>query len=140
MLLNFNDENEGTDDEVEEVVKTKSKEKTGATRPKDKGKAVATDDDLSKPFKEVLKCPFTKRIIEFSAPRHRLPTNAKIYDGTGDLEDHITRFTGVGNQWEWPMHVWCWMFQQILDGKSRAWFDKLPQVALKTEETCKKSF
>ncbi|GJT65383.1 reverse transcriptase domain-containing protein [Tanacetum coccineum] len=51
------------------------------TNPKDKGKAVTTDD-LSKPFKEVLKCPFTKRIIEFSAPGHRLPKNVKVYDGT----------------------------------------------------------
>ncbi|GJS79785.1 zinc finger BED domain-containing protein RICESLEEPER 2 [Tanacetum coccineum] len=53
-----------------------------------------------------------------------LPTNAKIYDDIGDLEDHITRFTGMGNQGEWPMPVWCWMFHH--DGKTRAWFDKFP--------------
>nr|GEW29323.1 hypothetical protein [Tanacetum cinerariifolium] len=99
--------------------------KGGRDKPKDKGKAAAIDDDLRKPSKEVLKCPFTKRIIEFSAPGHRLPTNAKIYDGTCDLKDHITRFTGMGNQREWPMSVWCWMFQQTQDGKARVWFDKL---------------
>nr|GEV55840.1 hypothetical protein [Tanacetum cinerariifolium] len=88
MLLNFNDK------EIEEVVKKKTKEKVVTTNPKDKEKAVVADEDLSKLFKEVLKCPFTKRIIEFSAPVHRLPTNSKIYEGTGDLEDHITRFTG----------------------------------------------
>ncbi|GJS14381.1 WEB family protein-like protein [Tanacetum coccineum] len=71
-----------THDEVEEINKRKYK-----------GKATATDEDLSKPFKEVLKCPFTRRIIEFSSLGHRVPMNAKIYDGTGDLEDHISRFT-----------------------------------------------
>ncbi|GKC71159.1 hypothetical protein Tco_1117042 [Tanacetum coccineum] len=84
------------------------------------------DEDLSKPFKEVLKCPFTRRIIEFSSPSHRMSANVKIYDGTGDPEDHIGRFVGIGSQGEWPMPVWCRMFQQTLNGKARAWFDKLP--------------
>ncbi|GJY92188.1 reverse transcriptase domain-containing protein [Tanacetum coccineum] len=91
-----------------------------------KGKAKVGDEDLSKPFKEVLKCPFTRRIVKFSSPGHRMPANAKIYDGTGDLEDHVGRFVGIRNQGEWPMPVWCRMLQQTLDGKARAWFDKLP--------------
>ncbi|GJT01433.1 reverse transcriptase domain-containing protein [Tanacetum coccineum] len=53
-----------------------------------------------------------------------MPANVKIYDGTGDPEDHMGRFVGIGG--EWPMPVWCRMFQQTLDGKARAWFDKLP--------------
>ncbi|GJX88251.1 hypothetical protein Tco_0340265 [Tanacetum coccineum] len=68
--------------------------------PKGKTKV---DEDLSKPFKEVLKCPFTRRISEFSSPGHRMPANAKIYDGTGDPEDHVGRFVGMRNQGEWPM-------------------------------------
>ncbi|GKE03624.1 hypothetical protein Tco_1395642, partial [Tanacetum coccineum] len=71
-----------------------------------KGKAKVGDEDLSKPFKEVLKCPFTRRIVEFSSPRHRMPTNAKIYDRTGDPEDHVGRFARIGNQGEWPMPIW----------------------------------
>ncbi|GJR52190.1 reverse transcriptase domain-containing protein [Tanacetum coccineum] len=90
-----------------------------------KGKAKVDEEDLSKPFKEVLKCLFTRRIVEFSSPDHRMPANVKIYDGTGDPEDHVGRFVGIGNQGEWPMPVWCRMFQQTLDGKARAWFDKL---------------
>ncbi|GJY20025.1 hypothetical protein Tco_0392591 [Tanacetum coccineum] len=35
--------------------------------------------------------------------RHRMTENAKIYDGMGDLEDHVGRFIGMGNQGEWPM-------------------------------------
>ncbi|GJT98191.1 hypothetical protein Tco_1093709, partial [Tanacetum coccineum] len=87
----------------QEVVKKKGKEKAVTADPKDKEKAVVADEDLSKPFKEVLKCP--RRIIEFSTPGYRMPINAKIYDGMGDPEDHISRFTGMGNQGEWLMPV-----------------------------------
>nr|GEV94923.1 hypothetical protein [Tanacetum cinerariifolium] len=80
ILLNLNDDNGDTDDEGKEINKRK-----------DKGKATVTDEDLSKPFKEVLKCPFTRRIIEFSSPGHRMPTNAKIYDETGDPEESLYR-------------------------------------------------
>ncbi|GJS25838.1 hypothetical protein Tco_0486458 [Tanacetum coccineum] len=111
MLLDFDDVQDVSDDEIE--VNMKGKEKVG-------------DEDLSKPFKEVLKCPFSRRIVEFLSPGHRMPANAKIYDGTGDLEDHVGLFVGMGNQGEWPMPVWCRIFQQTLDGKARAWFDKLP--------------
>ncbi|GKC51858.1 hypothetical protein Tco_1074603 [Tanacetum coccineum] len=69
-LLDFNDET-GDEDEVI-IVKNKEKE-------------IPPDDDLSKPFKAASKCPFTKRIINFTAPKHRMPTNEKIYDGTSDL-------------------------------------------------------
>nr|GEW81032.1 hypothetical protein [Tanacetum cinerariifolium] len=56
-----------------------------------KGKAKVGNEDLSKPFKEVLKCPFTRRIVEFLSPGHRLLTTAKIYDGMSDPEDHVCR-------------------------------------------------
>nr|GEY86322.1 hypothetical protein [Tanacetum cinerariifolium] len=88
------------------------------------------DEDLSKPFKEVLKCPFTRRIVEFSSPDHRMSANVKIYDGTGDPEDHMGCFVGIGNQGEWQVPVWCRMFQQTLDGKARAWFNKLPSGSI----------
>ncbi|GJT48418.1 reverse transcriptase domain-containing protein, partial [Tanacetum coccineum] len=113
-LLDFDDE---TGDE-DEVVK------------KDKEKETPTDDDLSKPLKATSKCPFTRRIINFTTPNHRMPTNVKIYNGTSDPADYITRFTGIGNSAEWPMPVWCRMFQQTLDGKARAWFDKLPSESI----------
>ncbi|GJU80627.1 hypothetical protein Tco_1282992, partial [Tanacetum coccineum] len=82
MLLNFGDDIQDTGDEITKI-----------NKKKEKGKTTTNDEDLSKPFKEVLKCPFTRRIIEFSSPGHRMPTNVKIYDGTGDPEDHISRFT-----------------------------------------------
>ncbi|GJX18372.1 hypothetical protein Tco_0219204 [Tanacetum coccineum] len=126
MLLNFNEDIKDVDEDVEEVDKRRGKEK-----------AIVTNEDLSKPFKEVLKCLFTRRIIEFSAPGHRMATNAKIYDGTGDPKDHISRFTDMGNQGEWPMPMWCRMFQQTLDGKARAWFGMLKACAKDPTEISK---
>nr|GEX13879.1 hypothetical protein [Tanacetum cinerariifolium] len=49
------------------------------------------DEDLQKPYKEVLKSSFTRRIIEFSAPKHRMPTNLKIYDGSTDPDNHVPK-------------------------------------------------
>ncbi|GJY52127.1 reverse transcriptase domain-containing protein [Tanacetum coccineum] len=63
-------------------------------------------ENLRKLYKEVLKSPFSRRIIEFSAPNHRTPTNLKIYDGSTDPDDHITCFVGAANQGEWEMPVW----------------------------------
>ncbi|GKE35306.1 hypothetical protein Tco_1454628 [Tanacetum coccineum] len=50
MLLDFDDIQDVSDDEVQDDVK---------------GKIKIDEEDLSKPFKEVLKCPFTRRIVEF---------------------------------------------------------------------------
>ncbi|GJS98873.1 hypothetical protein Tco_0820043 [Tanacetum coccineum] len=95
---------------------------------KDKGKGPTeeVDEDLKNPYKEVLKSPFTRRIIEFLAPSYRMPANLKIYDGSTDPDDHITHFVGAANQGEWEMPVWCKMFQQTVDGPLRGWFDRIP--------------
>nr|GEV87245.1 hypothetical protein [Tanacetum cinerariifolium] len=53
----------------------------------DKRKTIVIDKDLSKPFKEVLKCPFTRRIIKFLSPSHMMPMNVNIYDGTACAKD-----------------------------------------------------
>ncbi|GJY69523.1 hypothetical protein Tco_0472505 [Tanacetum coccineum] len=81
MLLDFEDSHDANNDEVQE---------------NGKGKTKMDEEDLSKPFKEILKCPFTRRIVEFSSPGHRMPTNVKTNDGTGDPEDNIGRFVGAG--------------------------------------------
>ncbi|GJZ24132.1 reverse transcriptase domain-containing protein [Tanacetum coccineum] len=90
-----------------------------------KGKEI-DDEDLSKPFKETLKTPFTRRIIEFSGPEYSMPTNIALYNGSTDPADHLNRFVGAANSREWPMPVWCRMFQQTLDGSARGWFESLP--------------
>ncbi|GKB24034.1 reverse transcriptase domain-containing protein, partial [Tanacetum coccineum] len=104
-------------------------EEVEGNKGKDKGKGLReeVDEDLKKPYKEVLKSPFTRRIIEISAPSHQMPTNMKIYDGPTYLDDHITHFVGATNQGEWEMPVWCRMFQQTLDEPARGWFDRMPK-------------
>ncbi|GJV39447.1 hypothetical protein Tco_1417887 [Tanacetum coccineum] len=90
-----------------------------------KGKAVV-DDDLKKPFKEALKTPLIRRIIEFAGSKYKMPANIKLYDGNADPEDHMSQFASAANSGEWPMPVWCGMFQQTLDGSARGWFGRLP--------------
>ncbi|GKF68999.1 hypothetical protein Tco_0198678 [Tanacetum coccineum] len=75
---------------------------TNSGKDKEKG-AAGVDDDLKRPYKEVLESPFTRQIIEFSAPSHRMPTNLRVYDGSTDPDDHISRFVGAANQGEWEM-------------------------------------
>ncbi|GJX42244.1 hypothetical protein Tco_0257234 [Tanacetum coccineum] len=91
---------------VEPIRLTFGDEEVVKARTDGKGVEEKKEDDLQKPYKEVLKSPFTRRIIEFSAPSHRMPTNLKIYDGSTDPDDHITRFVGAANQGEWQMSVW----------------------------------
>ncbi|GJV41995.1 hypothetical protein Tco_1420435 [Tanacetum coccineum] len=64
-----------------------------------KGKEVV-DDNLRNPFKEALKKPLTCRIIEFSCPKYKMPTNIKLYDWTTDMEDHLGRFASAANSGE----------------------------------------
>ncbi|GKB22479.1 reverse transcriptase domain-containing protein [Tanacetum coccineum] len=94
-----------------------------------KGKEVL-DEDLGKPFKEARRTPLTRRIIEFAGPEYKMPANIKLYDGTTDPEDHLSRFASAANSGEWPMFVWCRMFQQTLDGSARGWFERLPHDSL----------
>ncbi|GKB38654.1 hypothetical protein Tco_0883596 [Tanacetum coccineum] len=63
------------------------------------------DEDMQKPFKEVLRSSFTQKIIEFLAPKHLMPTNMRIYDGSINLDDHVTRFFRAANWGEWQMHA-----------------------------------
>nr|GEU49917.1 reverse transcriptase domain-containing protein [Tanacetum cinerariifolium] len=59
-----------------------------------------------------------------------MPNNIKLYDGTTDPEDHLSRFAGAANSGEWPMPVWCRMFQQTLNGSARGWFERLPHDSI----------
>ncbi|GJW62128.1 hypothetical protein Tco_0111463 [Tanacetum coccineum] len=61
-----------------------------------KGKEVV-DDDLRNPFKEALKTPLTRRIIEFAGPEYKMPSNIKLYDGIAYPEDHLGRFASATN-------------------------------------------
>ncbi|GJS76729.1 reverse transcriptase domain-containing protein [Tanacetum coccineum] len=53
-------------------------------------------------------------------------TKEQIEDGTTDPEDRLSRFAGAANSGEWPMSVWCRMFQHTYNGSARGWFEHLP--------------
>ncbi|GKG06132.1 hypothetical protein Tco_0326218 [Tanacetum coccineum] len=63
------------------------------------------DADLKRPFKEAVKTPLTRKIIEFAGPKFKMPINIKLYDGTTNPEDHLSRFSSATNFGEWPMPV-----------------------------------
>ncbi|GJR66368.1 hypothetical protein Tco_0012433 [Tanacetum coccineum] len=62
-----------------------------------RGKDVG-EEDLSKPFKEILKTPLTRRIIEFAGPEYVMPTNITLYDGSTDPADHLNPNIGRKEQ------------------------------------------
>ncbi|GJY37361.1 hypothetical protein Tco_0422739 [Tanacetum coccineum] len=57
------------------------------------GKEVV-DANLKRPFKEAVKTPLTRRIIEFAAPEFKMSSSIKLYDETTDPEDHLSRARG----------------------------------------------
>ncbi|GJV82846.1 hypothetical protein Tco_1522744 [Tanacetum coccineum] len=87
---------------------------------------IVGDADLKKPFKEAVKTPLTQRIIEFAGPEFKMPANIKLYGP----EDHLSRFSSAANSGEWPMPVWCRMFQHTLDRSARGWFENLPNGSI----------
>ncbi|GKA83832.1 hypothetical protein Tco_0805427 [Tanacetum coccineum] len=98
---------------LKSLVQLHNESPTGSVKPiqlsfEDEGRPeekIEEPEDLRKPYKEVLRSPFSRRIIEFTAPNHWTPANLKIYDGSTDPDDHITRFVGAANQGEWEMPV-----------------------------------
>nr|GEX16265.1 hypothetical protein [Tanacetum cinerariifolium] len=63
-------------------------------------------------------------------PEFKMPTDIKLYDGTTNSKDHLSRFSSATNLGEWPMPVWCRMFQQTCDGNARGWFENLPNGSI----------
>ncbi|GJX52068.1 hypothetical protein Tco_0280437 [Tanacetum coccineum] len=84
------------------------------------------EEDLSKPFKEKLKTPLTRRIIEFVGPEYVMPTNITLYDGSTDPADHLNRFSdGKSNSGEWLCRFGVDVSSKH-DGGARGWFEILP--------------
>ncbi|GKC03093.1 hypothetical protein Tco_0994703 [Tanacetum coccineum] len=59
-----------------------------------RGKDVG-EEDLSKPFKEILKTPLTRRIIEFAGPEYE---NGPCQFGVGCFSKHWTEEPGAGSR------------------------------------------
>nr|GEV92730.1 reverse transcriptase domain-containing protein [Tanacetum cinerariifolium] len=78
------------------------------------------EDDLTKPWTCEEVNPFTPRIRNFESSRKtRMPNNIKMYDGTGDPEDHVKVFQAVAQVERWAMPTWCHLFNSTLIGAAR---------------------
>ncbi|GKC28641.1 reverse transcriptase domain-containing protein [Tanacetum coccineum] len=69
-----------------------------------------------------------------------MPTNVKTYDGIGDLEDHLKIFQAAEKIERWAMPTWCHMFNSMLIGSARVWFDKIPPESIDNYEMLRKAF
>nr|GEX66040.1 reverse transcriptase domain-containing protein [Tanacetum cinerariifolium] len=85
------------------------------------------EDDLTKPWTCEEVNPFTPRIRNFESSRKtRMPNNIKMYNGTGDLEDHVKVFQAAAQVERWAMPTWCHMFNSTLIGAVRKEYVKDP--------------
>nr|GEX53534.1 hypothetical protein [Tanacetum cinerariifolium] len=76
-------------------------------RSKSKRHKSTDEDDLTRPWMCEEENPFTPRIHNFeSLRRTRMPNNVKIYDRTGDPEDHVKVFQAATQVERWAMPTW----------------------------------
>ncbi|GJR61005.1 reverse transcriptase domain-containing protein [Tanacetum coccineum] len=83
--------------------------------------------------------PFT-RIRYFDFPKTRMPSHIKTYDGSEDPKDHLKIFQSAAKTERWAMPTWCHMFNSILTGNARVWFDDLPKETIDSYDDLKKAF
>ncbi|GJV97753.1 reverse transcriptase domain-containing protein [Tanacetum coccineum] len=107
---------------------------TGAHRPKE-----IADIRIVKTTREE-RNPFIPRIRHFDFPRTRMPSHVKTYDGSGDPEDHLKLFQSAAKTERWAMPTWCHMFNSMLTGNARVWFDKLPKESIDSYEDLRAAF
>ncbi|GJX28118.1 reverse transcriptase domain-containing protein [Tanacetum coccineum] len=105
-----------------------------------KQKPSIEDDDLSKPWVCAETDPFTSRIRHFNFPKTRMPSHIKTYDESGDPKDHLKIFQAAAKMKIWAMPTWCHMFNSILTGKARVWFDDLPPESIDSYDDLREAF
>ncbi|GJZ27744.1 reverse transcriptase domain-containing protein [Tanacetum coccineum] len=99
------------------------------------------EDDLSQPWLCKETYLFTARIQNFEVPkRTRMPVNVKTYDDTRDPDDHLKIFQAAAKIERWAMPTRCHMFNSMLIGSARVWFDKLPPKSIDNYEMLRKTF
>ncbi|GJW68045.1 putative reverse transcriptase domain-containing protein [Tanacetum coccineum] len=69
-----------------------------------------------------------------------MPIHVKTYDGSGDPEDHLKLFHAAAKTERWAMPTWCHMFNSMLTGNARVWFDKLPRESIDSYEDLRTAF
>ena len=111
-----------------------TEDESGRIKPDEK------EDDLDKPSKEAFRSPFSRRIVQYTGKKYTMSGHLRLYDGATDPDHHLTRFSEAGQQGEWPMPVWCRMFQQTLDGVAQGWFSRLEPRSIDNWEELREQF
>nr|GEV09563.1 reverse transcriptase domain-containing protein [Tanacetum cinerariifolium] len=70
------------------------------------------------------------------------PENKECFPGIGesDLEDYVKIFQAAAQVKRWAMPTWCHMFNSILIGAARVWFDELPPESIDSYKDLKAVF
>nr|GEZ80713.1 reverse transcriptase domain-containing protein [Tanacetum cinerariifolium] len=68
------------------------------------------------------------------------PWPRKTYDGSEDPEDHLKIFQAAAKTERWAMPTWCHMFNSMLTGNARVWFDDLLAKSIDSYNDLKKTF
>nr|GEX77343.1 reverse transcriptase domain-containing protein [Tanacetum cinerariifolium] len=64
----------------------------------------------------------------------------KTYYGSEDREDHLKIFQAAAKTERWAMPTWCHMFNSMLIGNARVWFDDLSHESIHSYDDLKKAF
>ncbi|GJR01391.1 reverse transcriptase domain-containing protein [Tanacetum coccineum] len=64
----------------------------------------------------------------------------RIYDGSGDPEDHLKLFQSAEKTKRWAMPTWCHMFNSTLTENARVWFDWLSKESIDSYEDLRAAF
>ncbi|GJX34121.1 hypothetical protein Tco_0245678 [Tanacetum coccineum] len=120
---------------------TPEHDRGGHWKSKSKKQRSTNEEDLSQPWLCEDTSPFTPRIRNFEVPkRTHMPTNVKMYDGTGDRGDHLKIFQTAAKIERWVMPTCCHMFNSTLIGSARDWFDTLPPESIDSYVVLQKAF
>ncbi|GKA36883.1 reverse transcriptase domain-containing protein [Tanacetum coccineum] len=96
--------------------------------------------------------PIPKKRYHEGAFSHRTKAFSESEDSEGhwksrlkkqkseDPEDHLKIFQAAAKVERWAMPTWCHMFNSILTGSARVWFDYLPPESVDSYDDLKEAF
>ena len=84
--------------------------------------------------------PFTDDINEAPVPKGLKGPRIKMYDGTGDPDDHVHNFQWAIKMIPMDEKLWSLYFAGTLDKSARYWLDSLPPKSIGSFEELRRKF
>ncbi|KAL4580201.1 hypothetical protein LXL04_016385 [Taraxacum kok-saghyz] len=92
-------------------------------------------------FEELdFRSPFTDDINETPVPQGLKGPRIRMYDGTGDPDDHVHNFQWAIKMIPMNPKLWSLYFAGTLDGSARYWLASLPPKSIRSFEELKRKF